>query len=170
MTKLTPLFLLWCACSTATTYVAAQSVGRESMSGLNEVLILVESINAEAVQNGLRASNLQYNIENQLRRAGIKVVSHAEDQPPFSLPTLYVAIHTLRSRQNSKQYFFCIEIHLRQEIFLKRAPGKIVPFVATYEVNRAIGQVNESELKDLTKDVSEGINIFINDFFAVNPR
>jgi hypothetical protein len=65
---------------------------KEVLRGLKGIKVVVENINPDVRRLGLNQSQIQSNVEAQIRRVGIKVLKAY--QPP-ALTALYVNVHAL---------------------------------------------------------------------------
>jgi len=72
---------------------------RETLRAVTPVYVVIEGITPELEQNGVSAHQLKTDVECQLRRAGIQVITTAKERESVkSFPAgLYVRINTLKS-------------------------------------------------------------------------
>lgn len=144
----------------------AESIGHESLRGLQGVMVVVEKIQPEAERDGLTKSQLQVGVELELRKSGIKVLTKEERLSTPGGPYLYVNVNLRKSSVGV--YGISIKVELYQELILSRDPS-IITLAATWHTGYAgiVGVMNLRNVYDVTKDL---IDIFINDYLSVNPK
>jgi hypothetical protein len=151
-----PILLL-----TVSVSVHAQSTPeRESLVGLRQVRVLIETIKPEIEQLGLTKRQIQTDVELRLRKAGIIVADTGS-------ATLYVNVNIGRV-SNMNVYVYCINIDLDQGVILAR--NKSIITVASTWSNGRTGAVGSVRFLEIRSDVGEILDRFINDFLAANPK
>jgi hypothetical protein len=107
--------LVWLAVATTT---VAQELGDEPapLRGIRELRVVVERLHASSTAAGLDASQLQADVERQLRERGIPVVPSAPAESPY----LYLRVTTRRGPGTG--YPFVIDLLVRDLVHLLRDP------------------------------------------------
>jgi len=135
---------------------------RWTLKDLRGVQVLIEELNAEAVQAGLRKAMLATDVELRLRQVGITVVSKGD-------PTLYVRVGVQASQWGP--YFYTVRVELFQTVTLKRDPT-ITTFGSTWHARGVFGTVPPSGAPSeaIKGSVRDKVDEFINAYLAVNPK
>jgi hypothetical protein len=139
---------------------------KETLRGLPGVTVVVEPLQANAEQDGLTQKQLHTDVERQLRAAGIRVLTQDEWRSTPGSPYLYVNVSALRKSYGL--YAYAIEVCLNQVVTLLRAQN-IQEFAETWET-REVGTVGKEQIATVRESVAAHVNIFIHDYFTVNPR
>jgi hypothetical protein len=163
---LLPMAFLWCSLSTA---VASDSeIDRASLKGLTGVFVLVEELNPPEEQAGLKAADIQTDVEEKLRLAGIPLLSKAEGVSTPGMPTLYISV-SVASSATSDLWPFNIDVDLEQNASLTRSSEIFVPTAITWHVG-AIGGVAKSDVPSIRDRVRGQVDRFVRAYLAVNPK
>jgi len=149
---------------------------RETLRGLNFLLVQVESLKPEIERDGLTESQIQTDVELKLRLAGIKVVNEQEWGNEKGRPCLYINAHIAKRRYTSGEfagyYNYTINVSVVQQAILVRYPDykkkmRINPIVTTWSTAH-IGETNRlNVIRDKIKDY---VAKFINAYLSVNPK
>ena len=140
---------------------------RDALKGLEGVYVLIEPIRSEAQEDGLTEVLLQTDVELQLRKAGIKVLTKEECFKTPGAPYLYINVNTVKFK-NLELYSFNIKIELTQYIQLERNPSITIP-ADTWSVGM-VGSVVASQMKSFVREsLGNLVDKFINDYLVVNP-
>jgi hypothetical protein len=139
---------------------------KETLRGLPGVTVVIEPLQAAAEQDGLTQQQLHADVERQLRAAGIRVLTQEEWRRTAGSPYLYVNVSALKKSYGL--YAYAIEVCLNQVVTLLRAHD-IQEFAETWET-REVGTVGKEQLATVRESVAAHVNIFIQDYFTVNPR
>ncbi len=139
---------------------------RDALKGLEGVYVLIEPIRSEAQEDGLTDDLLQTDVELQLRKAGIRVLTKEECFETPGAPYLYINVNTVKFK-NLELYSFNIKIELTQYIHLERDPTITIP-ADTWSVGM-VGSVVASQIKSFVREnLSNLVDKFLNDYLAVN--
>jgi hypothetical protein len=138
---------------------------RETLRGLPGVTVVVEPLSPGAEQDGLTQSQLRTEVEQRLRKAGIRVLTKEEWQNTPGSPYLYINVAALK--KNYGLYAYAIEVCLNQLVTLIRDQD-IQEFAETWET-REVGTVGEERLPTVRNSVVAHVDEFIRDYFTVNP-
>src|SRR5580658_2826584 len=87
------LFALAIAPATA----SDSEIDRASLKGLQGVYVLVEDLNPPEEQAGLKTADIQADAEQELKAAGIPLLSKAQDMDAPGMPTLYISVSVATS-------------------------------------------------------------------------
>jgi len=139
---------------------------KETLRGLPGVTVVIEPLQATAEQDGLTQRELQAEVERQLQAAGIRVLTQDEWRGTPGSPYLYVNVSALK--KNYGLYAYSIEVCLNQLVTLLRNQD-IQEFAETWET-REVGTVGKDRLGTVRHSVAAHVNVFIRDYFSVNPR
>ncbi len=139
---------------------------RETLRGLPGVTVVIEPLQDSAEQDGLTRRQLQDEVEHQLQAAGIHLLTQDEWRKTPGSPYLYVSVSALK--KSNGLYAYSIEVCLNQLVTLLRNQD-IQEFAETWET-REVGAVGKEQLTTVQESVATHVNIFIQDYFSVNPR
>lgn len=138
---------------------------RQTLRGIREIFVLVESLKPEIDRDGLLTDQLQTIAEYKLRLAGIKVCSLQQSTP--LTPYIYIYVNTNIVKVKDKYICaYSVNLELIQPIALLRDPS-ISANAATwlYGMTGAISGLED--IRTATKDL---VDRFINAYLSVNPK
>lgn len=142
---------------------------KETLRGLNGVLVVVEKLNPSAERDGLTAEQLRVDTELRLRKAGVRVLSQKECAMDERSPYLYVAVNLRTERAPLEgAYIFSISVELLQEVYLRG--NAYAKTHATTWSTESVGSVGQHNLRQVREAVGNYVDIFLNDYLAVNPK
>jgi hypothetical protein len=156
------IFILWSVQAQARATVPQ---GVSSLAGLSGVGVVIEDIDPAIEREGFTAVQIQKDVEEKLRTAGIKILSEAELTKNPGMPYLYVNIFTFKDEEI---YAYHITLELKQMVSLVRKPAVKQSF-ATWKISGG-GTVGALKLATIRTAVGEYINAFIKAYFAANPK
>lgn len=141
-----------------------------TLRGLTGINVVVEDlpVEAELEQAGLTRSTVQANIEAQLEEAGIRVLDNNEWQSAPGRPWLFVRVQTMRPQASRRGYAYMISLDVMQRVRLTRDPSIDAPAV-TWTTGE-IGSVGGSNLSRIRDSLRAQVDLFINAYWAVNPK
>ncbi len=158
--------ILALTCLDLRTAQAATPYERESLAGLPGVVVVIETITAEAQADGLSEEAIRTAVERILQFSGIRILTQSETLKESYNPRLYVQPNI---GKGGPYYFYNVSLRLIQEVSSVRGRQYTMP-ATTWQGNTA-GIVNNDDLRDVILDVIERwTKIFATDFLAVNPR
>jgi len=157
--------LLW---SIAPATASDSEIDRASLKGLKGVFVLVEDLNPPEEQAGLKAADIQADVEQKLQAAGIPLLSKTQDLGTPGMPTLYISV-SVASSTATGLWPFSIDVNFEQQATLKRSPDTFVPTAVTWHVG-SIGAVDKSDIRSIRDRLNEQIGKFVNAYFKVNPK
>jgi hypothetical protein len=141
----------------------------KSLVGLKGVYILIVGLGPENEYFGLTEQQLQTDVELQLRRNGIKVLSRHEWTETPGLPYLYVNLNAVRHPATERWVSYNISVELQQAVSLVRDPS-IKIFAAPTWSKGSIGIAYFDIFIETIRDyVRDYVNEFCNDYLVANP-
>jgi hypothetical protein len=155
-------FTMWSSPAYAGT-TAQQGVS--SLAGLNGVGIVIEDIDPAIEREGLTSTQIQKDVEEKLRTAGIKILSEAELTKSPGMPYIYVNIFTFKDEDI---YAYHITLELKQMVSLVRKPS-VKQSVATWKISGG-GTVGALKLASIRTAVGEYIHAFIKTYRIANSK
>lgn len=138
---------------------------RTSVKGLTGVGVVIESLDADAEKYGLSKDQIQTVVELRLRMAGIKVLTRAQRLVTLENPFLLINLNTFKRQET---YSYSLDISLHQWVRLERDPQISVP-AHTWSVGM-VGSVGSKNLNQVTDDIKDNVDKFINAWLSVNPK
>jgi hypothetical protein len=162
-------FFLPCAllvCSIAPAMASDSEIDRASLKGLQGVFVLIEDLNPPEEQAGLKTADIQADAEQQLKAAGIPLLSKTQNIDTPGMPTLYISV-SVASSTTTDLWPFSIDVNLEQQATLKRNPDTFVPTAITWHVG-SIGAVEKSNIRSVRDRVNGQVAKFVNAYFKVN--
>jgi len=147
--------------------ISAQTAKVKSLRGLWGVGVLIEDLHPNAKKAGLTKSQLQTDVEVELRKAGIPVLTEDERLKTPGRPVLYVNVNSIDSSEGF--YVYNIKVDLRQLVDLRRNRS-IGNFATTWNREHVAGVGKSYFKQDVREKVRDYVNIFINDYLTVNPK
>jgi len=141
---------------------------KEVLRGLKGIKVVVEKLKPDVERLGLTMSQLQSNVEAQVRKVGIKVLKAFK---PPAMTALYVNVHTLIPSQAKSVVVYSINIMVYENVYLKRDIGTIGDLKevrAADWVQATVGLVGVSHIRDIYKKVELQVDKFLSDYLAMN--
>ena len=139
---------------------------RQTLKGLKGVLVVVTGISPEAEKDGLKKADLQADVEERLRRAGLRVLSRNERFQAPGQPHLFVRFID-QKRSDMELYAISIAVHLVQMVRLAR-DGKVLVPAETWGMTGVVS-VGAKELQSVRTLVGEYVDMFVEAAEAANP-
>jgi hypothetical protein len=133
---------------------------RATLKGINRVEVVVEAIDPAAEHDGLTRSQLQTDVEERLRQAGITV-------GPTLTGHLYVNVDTEKG-ERGQMYAYNISVQYVQQVVLARDP-KAPIFAPTWDTG-GVGIIIANRLRDVRQDVANYVDQFIKAYLEQNPK
>jgi hypothetical protein len=141
---------------------------KESLRGLTGVGVRVEALTGPALDDGPDMKNVQGDVEQQLKKAGINVLTAAQLAQEPGSPTLYIEI-TAKMRLGKPPYAVRMTAVLLQNVTSVRDPKLTLRETKTWDA----GYVTPLEPRDLAQSramVGDLVNEFIADWRAANKK
>ena len=144
---------------------------RATLKGLERVRVVVY---VEGTAAGVEASTLQKNVEQAVRRAGLRVITAAqrESDPDAGLLVVNVASveNTLAGSERRVGYAYRTDLNLWQVAMLLRAEW-IRSYSATWQAPGRLGTCASDALAaEIEKSVDAQLNLFLAAYHAANAR
>lgn len=139
----------------------------ESMKGVDGVGVRVDEIDPKAAADGLNKDKILSAVSDELKKAGIKVLSTAETTQAKGKPTLYVSINTIK--HPGDVYSFTVSVSFDQLVTLVRNQ-KIQLMSPTWTVLGTGASIPANLGADAEKYVQLMVQKFIDDFKVANPK
>ena len=131
-----------------------------TLRGVNIVEVVIEAIDPVAEQDGLTRSQLQTDVEERLRRAGITV-------GPTLTGHLYVNVDTVKG-EHGQAYAYNVSVQYVQQVVLPRDP-KAPIFAPTWDTG-GVGLISTNRLREVRQDVANYVDQFIKAHLEQNPK
>ncbi len=141
---------------------------RITLVGLTGVHVVVYDMSGEGEREGLTRSGLQAELEQRLRRAGLRPLGASEALSSAGRPTLELRLNLARSRQAPQLYVYSIDLALRQQIRLAR-DRTLDSFAITWSDPPEVGTVEPARLSVVRDAVRAKVEQFITAWQAANP-
>lgn len=147
----------------------ALTVKQETLVGLKGVAVLVEALPPQIERPGLTYDQIQSNIELRLRKAGVKVLGRELNDTP-GWPTLYVRVGLV---SGSGHCAYSTHVALQEQVTLARG---FKTYSSIWEADSVggivgiVGDIKTGNIMQIWKEVRDGVDIFINDYLAANPK
>jgi hypothetical protein len=167
----TALFPLLCLLPPPVALAVDDEVTRASLRGLDGVRVVMEDLRPEIIKEGLREDQVRFEVEQQLRSSGIKVL--ADERLPFLMICPYIT----KFGKDSYSYFVRMDFYqlvvpyqsLSQETDKESSPPiESALFAATWTSPGVIGTTRT--LTDVKRRIGDEVAKFIAAFKAANPQ
>jgi len=150
--------------------ISAQTDEVKSLRGLRGVSVVIEDLPSSAKKAGLTKSQLQIDVEVELRKAGIPVLTKDKRWTAPGMPYLYVNVNsTALSGVLKGSYAFNVVVTLDQVVDLGLNRSKGI-YAATWDKMKVGGGGKNNIKKKVREIVRDYVNEFINDYLTVNPK
>lgn len=143
-----------------------ESVERESLHGVTGVEVLVDPLDVEIEQLGVKTDSLQKDIKQRLQKAGVNVLTERERLRTPTAAMLTIRVDTLHDRIG--RYFFSIDLFLTQRVRLESRETSELSAVTWMKLG-PIGIVADDNVKHIEGQVLQKTDQFIKDYLAANP-
>jgi hypothetical protein len=141
---------------------------RITLVGLTGVHVVVADVDGQGEGVGLGSRNLQVELEQQLRKAGLRALGASEALKSASRPTLELRLQLGRAREDPPLYLYSVELSLRQQIQLARN-RTIESFAVTWSDPPAVGLVDGARLSLVRDAIRAKVAQFVAAWQAANP-
>ena len=141
---------------------------QQSLVEIKALCVFVQGLTEEAKKAGLSGEQIQTDVEQKLKRNGVKIVSQEECLEIPGNPVFYVNISANKSKQ-MPAFFYHIDVGLLQKVTLVREPE--IRIVAITWNKGALVYCHKREFSaSVRKTVRHLVDVFINDYLAANPE
>lgn len=137
----------------------------DTLRALPGVYFIVENVSPAGEADGLTTGQIRRDIEFQLRRAGIHIMSEAEWSRTPGRPFLYVRVSLAKS---GPRYAYHLEVQLLQRVKLERYLELAPVQVPTWAAPEEIGVIDEGQLQEVRRYLADQVARFISAYLAVN--
>ncbi len=144
--------------------ISAQTREARTLRGLRGVVVAIVGIDSDAKKADLTESQLKTDVEVELRKAGIPVVTSGEAYLIVYVNSVAISVSGVEGL-----YVFCINVTLKQIVDLRRNRS-IGAFAATWDKAYVAGVGKSHFKKSVREKVRDYVNDFINDYLTVNPK
>ena len=145
--------------------VARADVEEDTLKGLAgvHVVVVVETFNEKLKGVGFDGRFFQTDVEEKLGRAGIRLLTEAEQKKAPGMPWLYLNINALHERQEEPAAYR-VDLKVKQRARLQRNYHKAS--VSTW----SRGMVGYGDLSHIHGSVKARVDEFIEAWLSVNPK
>jgi len=157
--------LLICAVSILLA-VDYRSFKQSLLKGLKGVNVTAEDINPKMKTIGLTKEILQTDVELQLRRSGIRVLSEKEWFETENAPQLYINI--TGGIWEDALVYYNVAVEYKENVSLVRKQ-KTQCFATIWEEGGTSSVGVNDALKSIREGVQQVVDTFCNDYLAANP-
>ncbi len=137
---------------------------KETLRDLSRVLLVVEFAQASVEMDGLNRTELEIEIATRLRAGGIRLMNETTWSQTPGVPYLYVLINTVKSDLGFYSYY--AEVKLNQEVIMVR--NRNLSNMSTTWETTSLGFIGVNRIGSLRQEILELVDIFIEDYRAVN--
>lgn len=145
---------------------AVAAEGRQSLMGLRGIGVVV-SATAVATQGVPAGQEVQTDVEHQLRKRGIKVLTREEVMREPGTPLLEVGITIHPLSQGKQGFLYQISVECVQTVLLKRDP-RIETYARTWYAKRPFGITTDPNA--VRQELVEIVDSFAKDYLAAAGR
>jgi hypothetical protein len=138
---------------------------RITLVGLTGVHVVVHDMGGEGERAGLRLRSLQAELEERLRKAGLRALGANEALKSPSRPTLELRLKLVRSPE---LYVYSVDLALRQQIQLARN-RTIESFAVTWSEPPEVGAVELARVSVVRDAIRAKVEQFVSAWQAANP-
>jgi hypothetical protein len=147
-------------------YSSENEINRESIRGMKGVHVVIEKLGQGEYRDGLAADLILKDVELQLRKNGITVLTEAGMRIYPGNPLLYININTIKINK-VKAYIYSLSIELEQSVILERNK---MPMRAVTWNSGVVKHTSANKLNNIRKDIKELVDRFINACLSVNTK
>lgn len=141
---------------------------RITLVGLTGVHVVVYDMGREGERAGLGPSSLQAELEQRLRKAGLRALGASDALKSASRPTLELRLKLVRSHEAPRLYVYSVDLALRQQIQLARN-RTIESFAITWSDPPEVGAVERARVSVVRDAIRAKVEQFVSAWQAANP-
>jgi len=141
---------------------------RITLVGLTGVHVVVYDMTGEGERSGLKPASLRAELEQRLRRAGLRPLGASEALGSAGRPTLELRLNLARSAEAPHLYVYSVDLALRQGVRLAR-DRTIESFAITWSDPPQVGAVEPARLSVVRDAVRAKVEQFVTAWLAANP-
>ena len=148
--------------------ISAQTDEAKTLRGLRGVAVVIEGTGSDAKKAGLTKSQLRTDVEVELRKAGIPVLTGDKRWTAAGAPYLYVNVNSkVLSGDDFHVYNIVVALYQLVDLRRNRSIGELA---ATWDRGSLGGESKSGFKKGVRESVRDFVNDFINDYLTVNPK
>jgi hypothetical protein len=118
---------------------------RITLVDLTGVHVVFDEIGEAGERQGVTRAQLQPEVERQLRRAGLRVLTPTEALASSGRPTLHLRVSVVEVGDVPDLYVYSVDLVLRQQVRLVR-DRTIESYAVTWSENRLVGAARAAQL------------------------
>jgi hypothetical protein len=146
----------------------AQSLlGKQSLKGLQAFEVVIEEVSTNEARPQLKREDLITEAELTLRTAGVRVVTRDETHRTKAGAWIAITVTTI-VRPTLKVRAVSISLEVWQRVILVGSSERDVAI--TYRTPGIVGMVEIDNIDNIHKALKGQIDIFLNDYLAMNPK
>jgi len=138
---------------------------QDALVGLKGVYVEVGHLEGKALRLGLNRDQIKTDVEQRLRKGGVKVLTEKERLKTPGRPSLCVEVSTATD-ENAGICVFSINVELKEIVKLAR---DFEDYGSIWH-HGGLGWIGIARITKITDYVGEHIDIFINEFLATNTK
>jgi hypothetical protein len=147
--------------------LASETEEESPLLGLTELELVIAALEPELEKGGLAPEQIRTDVEQKLRMAGIEVLDRDDTLPDKELTaTLYVNLHTIKGGRYGFSYIYHVYVECVREAFSKEAPP-IEPLAPMW--SRSLLDAT-NDVEEIRKGIIGVVDMFLDDYFSVNPK
>lgn len=160
--------ILVCLVLTGSNAIAQNFGQKDSLAGLKAISVVIDKIDSDAEAEGLRKDQIQTDVELQLRKAGVSIIT-PKSVNEINLPELYVQVSALKLKNSlAGVWTFSISIEVIQPVYLATNTSKLI--TGTTWATSTMGSVGTANIRQIRESVRDAVDQFLNDYLSVNPK
>jgi len=128
--------------------------------------VVIEVLKSNAEKTGLTKSQLRTDVEVELRKAGIPVLT-GDSRDPLWSPYLYVNVNSAATIKGFYAFSISVELYQMADLRQNRSIGI---YATTWSRISIAGVGKDNFRKSVRETVRDFVNAFINDYLTVNPK
>ncbi len=150
--------------SSSIAHAMDSKLSRSTLTGLQRVGILVQSVGPNIAEEGISISQIKSDVELKLRTVGIEVFSNKNEfSSEKGHPFINVNINCL-PEMDSGLYAYSVHVELVQNAFLERNNLILAPATTWSSSSLSI-----SKISDIRNNIKDVVDRFLNAYLSVNP-
>jgi hypothetical protein len=134
--------------------------------GLSGVCVMVSPIDKEGKRLGLTEEQIKTDVELQLQKAGIRVLTEKESLHTKGSPSLVIEVSAHQMEPTTGLAVYWVHVNLLENAKLVRGPYYSV---ITWN-GQIMGSVGKKNTREIHKELADLVDEFINDYLKANAR
>lgn len=133
---------------------------RITLVDLTGVHVVLDETGEAAERLGVTRARLQPEVEQELRRAGLRVLTPTEALASPGRPTLHLRVSVVRHGEVPELYVYSVDLVLRQQVRLLRDRA-IESYAVTWSENRVVGAARAAQLGVVRRVLLKKVDEFV---------